>query len=496
MSELKSRRLFLSAAGVSIALPFLPSALWSRRASAAGAATPPRRFLSWFVPNGMVMYDFTPSTVGTGWTPPAILAPLAPVQKKIAILTGLDHEQIALPQPSPTGSPPGGHGSGTGCFLSMMSVDGHATDATRTSLDQMLLPVLNAGSAPRMTSMQIGLQGDNGLCDRADCNFSRAISWKNGAALPNQYDPSLLFDSMFSGATTTTPTPTTTAASMARAAEQKSILDTVIGQATTLSAKLNTADKARLDQYLTSVRDVETSLQAQATAKPLMCKIPTKPASPGVLNFNRGITPGTILQMDMPVFIQLMGLAFTCDITRSITFMVGNGTSNNDYGFLPACGGSAPHHGTSHHMGAASALAKLTAIDTWEITQLASLLTTLDATPDVDGTSTILDNTTFYLSSDIGDGNSHNHWDMPVILGGTASGKLKTGGQHINYTDGTAGRGPALTLPRKGTATQLVGPRNPNQNTGQVHLSILAAHGLPSTKIGVLTSTPLTEILV
>jgi hypothetical protein len=450
--------------------------------------------MSWFVPNGMVMNNFTPATVGTAWTPTTILAPLAPIQKKIAILTGLDHENLALPQPSPTGSPPGGHGSGTGIMLNMMSVDGHATDATRMSVDQLLLPVLNAGSAPRMSSMQIGLQGDNGLCDRADCSFSRTLSWKNGAALPNIYDPALLFDAMFSGATSATtgmPTPASTAAAAARALEQKSILDAVVAQATSLRTKLNAADGAKLDQYLTSVRDIETSIQNQANAKPLMCTIPTRPASPGVLNFNRGITPSTVLQADMPLFVQLMGLAFTCDITRSITYMVGNGTSNNDYQFL--IGSSTPHHGTSHHNGDATKLAALTKIDTWEIQQLATLLIALDNTTDVDG-NTVLDNTTFYLSSDIGDGASHNHWDMPVIMAGGASGKLKLGGQHINYTDGSAGRGPALALPRSG-ATALVGPRNPTNCTGQALLSILSAHGLPATKIGLYTGTALTEVL-
>ncbi len=136
----------------------------------------------------------------------------------------------------------------------------------------------------------------------------------------------------------------------------------------------------------------------------------------------------------------------------------------------------------------------MTKIDTWEIQQLATLLTALDSTMDVDG-NTVLDNTTFYLSSDIGDGATHNHWDMPVLMAGGGSGKLKLGGQHINYTDGSSGRGPALTLPRAGTATQLVGPRNPVNGTGQALLSILSAHGLPATKIGLFTGTPLTEIL-
>jgi Protein of unknown function (DUF1552) len=482
MSARQSRRLFLCGAGVSMALPFLPSALWSRR---AGAATPaaPRRFLSWFLPNGLVMTDFTPATTGTAWATTKITAPLMPVKNKIAILTGFDHSVVGQPTPPLSSNPPGGHGGGTGCFLNMLPVDGYQTSNLRTSIDQMLLPVLNAGTPPPFASLQIGLQGDNGLCDRVSCDFSRALSWKAGAALPNIYDPQQLFDKIFANVSSAPPTPASTAAAAARAAEHKSILDAVLGEATSLSAKLAPADKIKLDQYMTAIRDLETQIQNQASAKPVMCTVPTRPASPGVLNFNRGITPSTILTTDMPLFNQMMALAFQCDLTRSITFMLGNGTSNNDYQFL--IGSSTPHHGTSHHMGNVAQLAKLTQIDVWEFQQAAALLTALDAQVEPDGT-TILDNTTFYMSSDIGDGNTHNHWDMPIVLAGGASGKLKTGGQHLNY-------GTAVTLPR----TVLVGGRNPMYPTARVHASILAAHGINVTSLGTVTGlTTLPEILV
>jgi len=169
MSTRHSRRLFLGGAAVTVALPFLASALWTRRAGAAGL-TPPRRFMAWFVPNGLVMPDWTPTTVGANWAATPITTPLIPLQKKLVILSGLDHQQTAEPA-----DPPAGHGSGTGCFLNMISVNGHLTDKTRNSIDQVLLPVLNAGGAPLLPSLQIGVQGDNGLCDRADCSFSRSI---------------------------------------------------------------------------------------------------------------------------------------------------------------------------------------------------------------------------------------------------------------------------------------------------------------------------------
>jgi hypothetical protein len=430
--------------------------------------------MAWFVPNGMNMPQWTPATTGAGWAPTQILKPLAPLQKKILVLTGLDHQMTAEPA-----DPPAGHGSGTGCFLNMISVNGHLTDKTRNSIDQVLLPVLNGGAAgaPLLPSLQIGVQGDNGLCDRADCSFSRSITWINGVPQPNIYDPQVAFDRMFSGYS---PMASSGDAA-ARMAERKSILDRVLTQIQTLSPKLSADDAAKLDQYTTSIRDLETLIQKQASSTS-MCTPPTRPSSNMPLNYDRGITPSAILQANVPIFMQLMAVAFECDITRSITFMLGNGTSNNDYGFL-FNGAGTPHHGTSHHGGNAGQLAKLATIDTWEITQLASLLTMLDGMTESDG-QTVLDHTTFYLNSDIGDGNSHNHWDMPTLLAGGASGKLKIDGRHINYT-------PDLPL---GAARPLVGPHSTTQ-TGQVFISILQAHGIMQDTFGMATGGPLTEIM-
>lgn len=476
MSARPSRRLFLAGAGVTLSLPFLPSALWSRRANAA-SLTPPRRFMAWFVPNGFNMPDWTPYTVGTGWAATKISAPLEPVRKKILILTGLDHQQTAEPA-----DPPAGHGSGTGCFLNMISVNGHLTDTTRTSIDQALLPALNA-SETLLPSLQIGVQGDNGLCDRASCDFSRAISWTKGTPMPNIYDPQACFDRMFSGSTMTGSGSSGSAASASAQAlaQRTSILDLVLGQAQTLETKLSPSDKVKLDGYMTSIRDLETRLQKQATTK-LTCTPPARPAANAPLNYDRGITPSTILETNVPLFLELMAVAFQCDVTRAITFMLGNGTSNNDYAFL-FNGSSTPHHGTSHHGGSASQLAKLTTIDTWEMTQVATLLQKLDSMTESDG-QTILDHTTFYLSSDIGDGQSHNHWDMPVLVAGGASGALKIDGRHINYA-------PTLTL---GAQRPLVGPHSTTQ-TGQVFISFLQAHGIMQNTFGMATGGPLTEIM-
>lgn len=481
-----SRRLFLGSAAVTMALPFLPSALWTRRAGAA-SCTPPRRFMAWFVPNGFVMPDWTPATAGTTWAATAISKPLEPLRKKILILTGLGHQQTAEPA-----DPPAGHGSGTGCFLNMISVNGHETDKARVSLDQALLPALNGPGCGTtlLPSLQIGVQGDNGLCDRASCDFSRAISWTAGAPMPNIYDPQQAFDRMFANAAQ----PAMSSADAAkRLAMRKSVLDHVIGEAQSLSTKLSTSDQSKLDEFTTSLRDLESRIQALSTSS-MSCTPPPRPAASGPLNFDRGITPSTILQSHVPVFLDLMAVAFQCDITRAITFMLGNGTSNNDFAFL-FNGSGTPHHGTSHHGGVASGtlasqtskaagqLSKLTTIDTWEVTQAATLLTKLDAMTEADGKS-VLDHTTFYLSSDIGDGNTHNHWDMPVLLAGGASGALKIDGRHINYT-------PDMPFPRPLAFAQ----PSTLTHTGRVFISILQAHGIMQNTFGMATGGPLSELL-
>ena len=465
MSPRATRRSFLAGAGVTLALPFLPSALWSRRAGAA-ACTPPRRFMAWFAPNGMVMNDWTPPTTGMGWAPSPILAPLAPIQNKFVVLTGLDHQDIAVPPP-PAPVVTDNYTAGTGCFLNMIPVSGHETDLTRTSLDQALLPVLNdpACGPPPIASMQIGASFPNNLCALVNCGFSRTVSWIGGAALPSILDPSLLFIAMFA------PGPTNQ--------WRTSILDSVVTQAKSLSLTLSPSDRLKLDQHLTSVRNVETRLQriGKSNAIGMSCTPPAPPTAP------YGPTASLAFASAFDIFVELMALAFECDITRSITFMIGVARSQNDYAFL--VGSPAPQYTLIQAEGDAGSVspAELTQIGTYEVLQAARLLTRLDGVIEADGQS-ILDHTTFYMSCDVADGPTGNHWDMPVLLAGGASGGLKIDGRHINYT-------PSLTLPRMIE----VGPRNPNQNTGQVFISILQAHGIMQNTFGLANGGPLSELM-
>jgi hypothetical protein len=475
-----SRRVVLRGAGVAMALPFLESALWTRRAGAQSAAAP-KRFVAWFVPNGMNMQTWTPvlgSQAGvTNWVATPALAPLEALRKKILLVSGTDNQEISYP-----GSPPGDHGAGTGIFLNGLTVSGNLKSTARTSVDQLLLPMLNPGtSRTKFPVLNLGLQGDNGLCDRVDCAFSRAMSWIKGAPQPNIYDPGLLWDKMFKdfAAPSTGGNDAAAAAAKQLIADKTSILDLVKGQADSLNTKLSPSDKIKLDQFNDSVRALELKLKTMSSTSPSASCVPnTRPKAGETLNFDRGITPSTILKGHMPMFLELMKLALQCDMTRAITFMLGNGSSNNDYAFVT--GSSTPHHATSHHDGNAGQLKKLTQINVWEMEQAATLLSSLDKIQEGDGT--LLDHTTFYLGSDVSDGSAHNHWDMPVLLAGGGAGKLKIDGRHINY------------VTHKNTPRDLIGPKG-GPVTGRILLSILAAHGLEQQTLGSVTGGPLSELM-
>lgn len=456
-----SRRSFLRGAGVTLALPFLPSALWSRRAGAA-RCTPPRRFMAWLAPDGMVMPSWTPTTSGSTWDLTPILAPLAPIRDKILIVTGLDHQDIASPVPasSPAVTP---NAEGGACFLNMISIDGDDAGTTRTSLDQALLPVLNDPScgAPPLTSLQIGLQDGYEDCGGANCDFSRMIAWSHGAPLPNQFDPYMIFNLMFGVGTN-------------YAAQRASILDSVVAEAKSLSLKLSPSDRLKLDRHTTLVRGLETRLQRLGIS--------------GGATTGESCTSPVMPPVEIPLFvdsqiqtmIDLMALAFECDITRAITFMIGSAASDYNYQFLVGGPDESRQYTLSQSEDSAD-LAALTTIDTFEIAQAAALLQRLDSVIEADGQS-ILDHTTFYLSSEVADGQAGNHWDMPVLIAGGASGGLRVDGRHINYI-------PQMPFPRP-----LVGPQS-SIETGRVFISILQAHGIMQDTFGMATGGPLPELM-
>jgi hypothetical protein len=454
-----TRRKLLGSAAVVVGLPYLPS-LVERDAEAASSCTPPQRFIAFFVPNGIHMPDFTPTKTGTDWPMPYVLAPLEPIRSKIAVVTGIDYQRTAEP-----GEPPGGHGSGTGAFLTMMPVHNNDKNPARISLDQKIAKATAACSRP-LPSLQLGLtcRGD-GSDHVPNIGFIESISWNANTPLPFRDDPRQNFDRIFAGAD-----PGASSADAARRrALRTSVLDHVVAEAESLKLELSSVDRLKLDQYLTSVRALEMRIGNLGDGGGCM-----KPGTPTV-------TSSSPYQDRVRVTLELAALAFECDATRVITFMFGRGNSMQDFAFL-FNGESTPHHYTSHHAGSSALQAKLKEISRWEIDHVATFLKRLDQTQEGNG-RTILDNTLAYFNSEISDGNVHRKYDMPVLLAGSAGGRLKVDGTHYMYT--------RMNFPRP-----LVGPSGGPHGI-KLFVSIMNAFGIPDQTFGDQTASgPLTELMV
>jgi hypothetical protein len=398
-----SRRRFLTHAGVTLALPFLASL---GRHGRAADPPKPRRLLFVYVPNGMHMAAWKPATFGPGWSS-EILDDLTDMKAQATVISGLQN----LPG-RPDGA--GDHAAGTGAFLTCTHVHKTEGDDIRNgiSVDQVAANALAAET--RFASLELGIEGGQsvGGCDSGySCAYTRNIAWSGPATpRPKIANPRILFDRLFAG-----EDPAATAAVRERRLRaRRSVLDWVREDANALSAKVSRSDRQKLDEYLTGLRELEGRLTPAAS-----CALPDAP------------TDDLDLEAQLEVTTDLLVLALKCDLTRVTTLMLANAGSGRAYTFLdPTLTGG--HHDLSHHQNDPENFRKLTLINRWEVRKLASLARKLHAEKDDDGTS-LLDQSLVFFSSEIADGNSHTHTDLPVLILGRGGDAL-TPGQHIART--------------------------------------------------------------
>jgi len=417
------RRMFLGGAAVAISLPFLET-LTPRKALGQAAAAP-KRFLGYFMPNGMDMEDWRP--VGTG---PLTLGPmmqagtadigggpgLEAFKDKLLVISGLQNTNQCCG--------PGDHAGGIGSFMTNRTVPNTVGEGMGgPSIDYLiadhygnvtLRPYFVLGGEPPFW------QGDT--CDSGyPCAVGNHVTFDmTGNNIPRIETPGEAFDQLFMGLDPTASNEET----VKRLALETSILDLVDQQSTSLAQKLSAQDRPRLEEYLTSIREVEQRIAAQvANGGGGSCTPPTRVDSFDVANEGGGINGDHLGAIT--ISHELMAIGLQCDSTRVMSFMWGNMTSARNYSFIGAAGG---HHDVSHHGGGTESIGKLKKIGRWEHNRFAEFLTLLNSMPDVDG-RTVLDNTLIFLSSDISDGDSHNHDDMPVLLAGGAAGF--TMGRHL-----------------------------------------------------------------
>ncbi len=408
-SSILSRRTFLGGGtAIAIALPMLEAMMPSRHARAHGPLDP-QRLMTFYVPCGINMVDWTPSATGAGWAPTPILQPLADagLLEDITVLTGLDND--------PGNSDGAGdHAAGTGSFATAVHVNKSESVITNgTSIDQAYAEFIGAQTTVR--SMQLGMDGGGnvGNCDSGyGCAYIRNISWQGDTPLPKLTEAQTAFDLLFSGFD-----PGASAVELQRIkAKRLSVLDYALDDATALKARLGSSDRVKMEQYLSSVRELELRVQSEPEAP--ACEL--DPGFPG--------ESGGDIEARVKVMLDIIIKAFQCDRTRVVSFMLANGGSGRDYGFIGAPGG---HHNLSHHGGAEGTKDLLTVIDRWEVEQLAYLLSGLKNSPEGDG-SNVLENTMVYFSSEIEDGNSHSHGNMPILVAGHGGGTMPVG-EHLRF---------------------------------------------------------------
>jgi hypothetical protein len=414
--------MFLGGAAVAIGLPFLETLTPRRALGQAGAA--PKRFLGYFMPNGFDMVDWRPLAMGPLQLG-AMMQPgdaaigggpgLEPLKDKILVISNLQNTNQCCG--------PGDHAGGIGSFMTNRTVPNTVGSGMGgPSIDYLIAD--SYGNVTMRPYFVLGgeppfWQGDT--CDSGyPCAVGNHITFDmQGNNIPRIETPGEAFDQLFAGLD---PTANNEAA-LRRAALETSILDLVDEQATGLADKLSGQDKPRLEEYLNSIREVEMRISAMPGGGGA-CTPPERVDSFGVSNEGGQIGGDHLTAIN--VSHELMAIGLQCDSTRVMSFMWGNMTSARNYAFIGASGG---HHDISHHNSEVDKVAKLKTIGRWEHNRFAEFLQRLAAMPDIDG-GTVLDNTLVFLSSDISDGDAHNHDDMPVLLAGGAAGFAM--GRHID----------------------------------------------------------------
>ena len=386
--RLDRRRFVLRSLYASLALPGLPSFLTgSLRANGAVAATKgagmgARRFVAVGNLLGFQQKSFFPERTGKGYELTTLLKPLAANREHLTVYRGLDH------------GIKGGHFAVHSFLSGVLHSEAQNRPDGNVTIDQFIAD--EVGTQTRFPSLTVGCEdGIHGGCQ---------IAWtKSGVRVPPITGPAELFEKLF--------VEESADRRASRAGENKlhgSILDSVLEDANDLAKQVNREDKEKLDEYFTSIRDVEKRLEMRQR-----WENEPKPKAP----FSKPANRNTV--EDLPMLYELIALALQTDSTRVATLEIG-GT------YLPQhLGIDKSYHGLSHHGKDEEAIKHLITLETHQIEHFGKFLTRLASIKD--GDKTLLDSTAVLFGSGIGDGNSHTNSDLPIILagGGYRHGEFK-----------------------------------------------------------------------
>jgi hypothetical protein len=405
------RRSLLRGIGATLALPWL-EIMTPRSARAAAASRAPKRFVSFFQPNGVFPAAWDVAEVGREFTLSPILQPLADYQSRLALLSGID-------------SCGKGHVKLTAAFLTGTELqDG----VNGVSVDQVIAKKI--GQSTRFPSIQLGTEPPRqGMAVEDPIALANTVSWASPTQrLSPEISPRAAFDRLFRD-------PSSPEAKRA-AEDRRSVVDLVLEDAKRIQRLASGRDKEKIEEYLAGVRSVEQ--QIERTMNPpapewTPLRKPELQRPPAGLPVNK--------QDHMRMMLDLMVLALETDTTRVATFMSAHGFSRQNFTFLD--GVKNDHHGMSHHKNQPALVKEYTTVSRWYAEQVRYLLAKMDAVQEGDGS--LLDNSAVLYGSEMKDGNGHVRNDLPLVLIGSGQGSFKTG-QHLRCPRGTPVANLHLTL--------------------------------------------------
>ena len=387
-TSLQRRRTVLKSVTGSLLLPSLASFATAGESSggptkaAETAAGQPRRFVAVGNLLGFQQKHFFPEAAGKEYKDTTLLNPLKSQREKFTVYRGLDHGLR------------GGHFAVHTFLSGVLHHESKNRHDGNVTLDQYLADSI--GGATRFPSLTVGSEGGiHGGCQ---------LSWtRSGVRVPPITGPAELFEKLFVG-----DTATQRKRKVRESQLQASILDSVTAEAGDLSKRINSEDKNKLDEYFSSIRDVEKRLQNRKTwtDRP-------KPDAP----FEKPANTNTV--DDLPMLYELIALALQTDSTRVATLEIGGS-------FLPQnLGINKSYHSMSHHGNDEEVIANLIALETYQLEEFSKFLSRLSAMKSEQGS--VLDSTAVLFGSGMGNGSSHTNTDLPIILagGGYESGEFK-----------------------------------------------------------------------
>lgn len=400
------RRTFLKGIGATILIPQMESL----GAASASSSAPPTRMAFVYAPNGVNLSKWRPTGTGKNYQLSESLKPLESLRDKFQVIGGLD-----LDTAKANGDGPGDHARANASFLTGCQARKTAGANIHLGISVDQIAAQQIGHLTRFSSLELSTDPPrrSGRCDSGySCAYQFNLSWRSASTpMPAERNPRAVFERLFGSGDARQDA--------ARRMRQKSVLDFVMEDARHMHRQASKEDRAKLDEYMTSVREVEKRI---ARHENFSEEYPEQQKPNGIPKSYRE---------HIRAMYDLMILAFRTDSTRVSTFMLAHDGSNRSF---PDIGVAQGHHSLSHHKGNAHKLETIAKIDRFYIEEYARFLTQLKNTPD--GRGNLLDNTMIAYGSGIGDGNKHTHEDLPIILAGGANGTLNPG-RHIRAKEGT-----------------------------------------------------------